>query len=199
MPFEDEVKTKAELSRKWEGRLMAADRVYQAWRNRFKCEVMYQYYEGFQHLIEQDQNNLPYVVNLIYANIEEKLPNMLFDSPSFVLRPHPYGDNDTDDSMKMTGVKEDALNFVCGRPEYGLNDKHELAVLDAFFGFGVLETDYSSKRQFNPSLNKSKNDPLDNLYCKQIPFDHFRVSALANWDLSQGKWYGYFNSYLTNR
>lgn len=188
----DVKETKQELTSRWEANIKSADRVYQAWAQRFKCSVLYQYYEGFQHLIEQDQNNLPYVVNLIYASIEEKLPNMLFDAPAFVMRPHPYGDDADDDSMKLTGVKEDALNFVCGRSEFGLNDNHELAVLDAFFGFGVLETDYSTERQFNPELTDGRNDPLDRVYCKQIPFDQFRASARANWKLTQGRWYGYF-------
>lgn len=186
------VETKAELAERWEKRISAAERVYSAWAQRFKVGVLYQYYEGFQHLIEQDQNNLPYVVNLVYSTIEQKLPNMLFDHPEFILRPRPYGDSANTDSMNKTQLKEDALNFICGREEYGLNDKHELAVLDSFFGFGVLETDYSKDKVSNPAYVGKRPNTLDSIYCKQIPFDRFRVSALANWDLSKGRWFGYF-------
>lgn len=189
----DERLTKSEVAAKWINRWESADRVYQAWAHRFKVPVLYQYYEGFQHLIEQDENNRAYVVNLIYSTIEQKLPNLLLDNPTFVLRPHPFGASyDYDKSIPLTQTKEDTLNYICQREEFGLNDKHELAILDAFFGYGVLEIDYSKERIYNPSLNSERNDPLENLYCKQIPFDTFRVSAGANWDLSTGKWWGYY-------
>lgn len=185
--------TRAEIADKWCGRWTSADRVYDAWAHRFKVPVLYQYYEGFQHLIEQDENNRAYVVNLIYSTIDQKLPNLLFDLPSFTLRPHPYGmEFDYDASYQNTQVKEDTLNYVTQREEFGFNDKHELAVLDSFFGFGVLETDYSKEPIYNPNINEDANDPLESLYCKQIPFDTFRVSAGANWDLSTGKWWGYY-------
>ena len=186
-------KTKAELAEHWINRWTAADRTYTAWAHRFKAAVLYQYYEGYQHLVEQDENSRPYVVNMIYSIIEQKLPNLLFANPVFTLRPHPYGVTyDFDSASKLTQTKEDALNYITGREEFGFGDKHELAILDAFFGFGVIETDYSKQRVYNPCLNASNNDPLENLYCKQIPFDTFRVAANANWDLSVGKWWGYY-------
>jgi hypothetical protein len=185
--------TKAEIATKWINRWEAADRLYQSWAHRFKIPVLYQYYEGFQHLIEQDANNRPYVVNLIYSTIEQKLPNLLFDNPVFELRPHPYGDTfDYDKSYSSTQLKADALNYVIGREDFGFSDKHEIAILDAFFGFGVIETDYSKEPVYNANINENKTTPLDDLYCKQIPFDTFRVSSAANWDLSTGKWWGYY-------
>ncbi len=185
--------TAAEKADKWINRWNAAGRVYDAWAHRFKVPVLYSYYEGFQHLIEQDENNRAYVINLIYSTIEEKLPNLIFDDPVFTLRPHPYGSEfDLDQAIPLTQTKEDALNYICRRKSFGLADKHELAVLDAFFGYGVIETRYSKDKIYNPNISDSKDDPLDNLYCKQIPFDTFRVSASANWDLSVGKWWGYY-------
>lgn len=185
--------TKSEFAQRWIDRWTSADRVYCAWAQRFKVPVLYQYYEGFQHLIENDENNRAYVVNLIYSIIEGKLPNLLFDNPSFTIRPHPYGTEfDENTAMQAAQLKEDVLNYVTQREEFGFGDKHELTILDAFFGFGVLETDYSKERLYNPNLNSENNDPLENLYVKQIPFDTFRVAAGANWDLSTGKWWGYY-------
>jgi hypothetical protein len=185
--------TRSEIAERWINRWTAAERVYEGWAHRFKVPVLYQYYEGFQHLIEQDENNRAYVVNLIYSTIEQKLPNLLFDEPSFTLRPHPYGTTyNFDQAVNLTQTKEDALNYITQREEFGFGDKHELAILDAFFGFGVIETRYSKERIYNPNLNSENNNPLEDLYCKQIPFDTFRVSANANWDLSVGKWWGYY-------
>lgn len=186
--------SKGEVAEKWEHRIESAKRVKKAWMDRFRVPVLYQYYEGFQHLLEMDENNRPYVVNLIYSTIEQKLPNLIFDNPTFKLAPRPVGYTyDMDQAIPRTQLKEDALNFVCSREEFGLNDKHELAVLDAFFGFGVLLTDYDEDRCENPYLTKGDKDPLNHLYCRHIPFDQFYVSANANWDLSKGRWYGFWD------
>jgi hypothetical protein len=192
--YKDKQESARGLIRKWRSRVDAANRTYDQWRDRFKVDKLYLYYEGFQWLYETDDTNRPYVINLIFAAIETKLPNLIFNDPVFSLSPRPTGtEYNFDDAVKTTQIREDALNFVCSRGEFGLTDKHELAIMDAFFGFGVLETDYSTDRVCNPQLNsKNKKGSLDSLYCKQIPFDTFRVSANANWDLSTGKWYGYY-------
>lgn len=182
------------LALKWRGRIDAADRVYNNWATRFKTSQLYSYYEGFQWMYETDDQNRPYVINLIFAAIETKIPNLIFNDPEFTLTPRPTGTQfDLNSAMESTQTREDALNFVCSRSEFGLTEKHELAILDAFFGFGVMEVDYNENRLFNPQLNsKPKKGSLDSLYCKYIPFDTFRVSANANWDLSTGKWFGYY-------
>lgn len=186
--------TRLELSKRWENRIDSADRVYKAWYDRFKLDALYSYYEGFQWLYEVDESNRPYVVNLVYSIIETKLPNLIVDNPEFSLSPRPTGTTfDMNKAMEDSQLREDALNFICSQKKFGITDKHELAILDAFFGFGVLETDYSSDRAINPYLNSKGSNKIDDLlYCKHIPFDNFRVSGAANWDLSSGKWYGYF-------
>lgn len=193
--YENKLTTKLELAKRWAGRIAAADKVYKGWADRFRVEMLYQYYEGFQWFYQTDENNRPYVINMVYSTIENKLPNLLFDNPQFNLRARPVGTEfDEDTANKTTQTKEDSLNYVCSRPEIGLSDKHELAALDAMFGFGVMESDYSEELHMNPYVpaNGGKKDPLDYVYCKQIPFDMFRASASANWDNSVGKWYGYY-------
>lgn len=177
----------------WEKRINSANASYKKWADRFKVEMLYQYYEGFQWFFEVDENNRPYVINMIYSTIETKLPNIIFDNPQFSLRARPVGIKfDEDSANSQAQVKEDILNYICARSEFGLSDKHELAVLDAFIGFGVIETGQSRERHLNPYITEGKVDPLDQVYTKRIPFDQFRVSALANWDLSEGRWKGYF-------
>jgi hypothetical protein len=190
--YQAKLQTKAELASKWANRIQSADRVYKAWADRFMVSKLYQYYEGFQ-FEDMGIDPRPYVVNMIYSNIETKLPALIFSNPQFVLRPRPQGlEYDMERASHDCQIREDAINYICGIPEFGLNDKHELAILDAFFGFGVLEVDHSKDSSINPMLGKKDNDPLDRIYCKHIPFDQFRVSSLANWDLSMGKWCGYY-------
>lgn len=185
--------TKVTFINEWLAKIGAAKRVKQGWSNRFKIDMLYQYYEGFQTFIDNGEIVQPYVINLIYSTIEQKLPSMLFDNPNFTLRPRPYGtEMNLDEAIPLVQTKEDALNFISSRAEFGLSDKHELAVLDAFFGFGVIETGYSDERVANPNVSATDKNPLNNLYCKQIPFDTFYVAANANWDLSTGKWWGYW-------
>jgi hypothetical protein len=192
--YDKQLKTRTELARMWAARITSADRTYKTWADRFRIEMLYQYYEGFQWFFETDENNRPYVINMVQSTIESKLPSLIFQEPQFSLRPRPVGlSYDADSASQRSQVKEDALNYVCSRQEFGIADKHELAVLDAFFGFGVIEVDTSDELAMNPYIPlKGKVDPLDTLYSKQIPFDTFRASATSNWDNSTGKWYGYF-------
>lgn len=191
--YKDKQKSKGELAHKWKSNIEAGWRVKRAWMNRFSIEKLYQFYEGYQWQPDTTDQDRPFVVNMIFASIETKLPGLLFQNPTFALRPKPISDNwDFDAEVKTCQDREDGLNFVCSRAEFGLVDKHELCVLDAFFGFGVIEVDHSKDRLGNPYINKGDKNPLNNLYCKQIPFDHFLVSANANWDLSEGKWWGYY-------
>jgi hypothetical protein len=188
--LKDKTQSRAELAQKWETRIQAADRAYTSWAERFQVSKLYQYYEGFQ-----SDDISAYVVNMIYATIETKLPNLIFNNPQFALRPRPDAGDitfDMENAAKQAQIREDVLNFICAREEFGLTDKHELAILDAFFGFGVIESGYSEEMLDNPYLSQNEKDPLNNLYTKQIPFDTFRVSADANWDLSMGKWWGYY-------
>lgn len=185
--------TKEEIIQHWIKEVDAAKKVKKAWSQRFKVNTTYQYYEGFQTFVEADENNRPYIVNMVYSTIEQKLPNFLFANPEFQLRPRPFGDQwDFDKASRDAGIQQDTLNYVVADPDFGINDKHELAILDAFFGFGVIETDYSNDPAWNPEANAKDREALSNIYCKQIPFDTFFVSALADWNLSKGRWWGYY-------
>src|SRR5712671_577539 len=107
--------------------------------------MLYQYYEGFQWL-SAEEDNRPYVINMIFSTIETKLPNLLFDNPTFSVRSRPKGVTYNEDAAeKLSQAKEDALNYVCNRREFGLGDKHELASLDSFFGFGIMEVGTSKE------------------------------------------------------
>lgn len=196
--YKDKERSRAELAEHWSREINAANVVYQKWADRFKVNVLYQYYEGFQW-DTSGTDTIPYVVNLIYSTIETKLPNLIFQNPQYALKPRPSGvEYDFETASKSVQTKEDILNYVVRRKEFGLSDIHELAALDAFFGFGVIHIGYSNDPSENPSV--SLGDPknaLNNLFCKQIPFDTFRVAATANWNLSKGKWWGYYE-YVPN-
>lgn len=192
--YDNDLKSKAELAHMWTERIQCADRSYKAWADRFKVEMLYKYYEGFQWFFETDENNRPYVMNMVYSTIENKLPALTFTNPQFTVRARPVGlAFNEDEANQKSQAKEDALNFVAAREDFGLSDKHELALLDAFFGFGVIETGYSDDVCINPYIpTKTKPSVFDCIYSKQIPYDTFRVSDVANWDLSVGKWCGYY-------
>lgn len=182
-----------EIAQQWKGRIEAANRVYKCWADRFKVDTLYQYYEGYQWEDAAD-DIMPYIVNLIYSNIESKLPNMLFQNPEFNMKARPYGEEyNPDEANQIVVTKNDIVNYVARRKEFNLAEKHELCALDAFFGFAVMHIDYDNTLLSNPYLpSQAQGNPLNALYAKHVPFDRFRVSARANWDLSEGKWYGFY-------
>jgi hypothetical protein len=111
--------TKTEVALAWDRRIQSANAVYQRWANRFQVNNLYQYYEGFQWLGDIDITNRPYVVNLIYATIASKLPNLTFENPKFDIKPRPSGiEFNFQDSAERAQTREDVLNYICRRKEF---------------------------------------------------------------------------------
>ena len=197
----------------WTNKFDRANRYFEEWSSLFKCERLYEYYEGFQW---KGQNSVafgsrPYVINLIYATIENKLANMLLNYPEFDVTAKPqFEDWDQDSAYGLAEIKGDALNTIISNEDVHFVDNIKLAALDAFFYFAVMEIGYSADWQ-NPSKipplsDEEKEQVVDpknksvafevpvneRAYFKWIPARRFRVSIADNFFLSHCAWCGYY-------
>ena len=197
----------------WINKTQIADKYFEEWAGTFKCERLYEYYEGFQW---KGQNSLsfgarPYVINLIYATIENKLANMLLNYPEFDVTAKPqFADWDQDSAYGLAEIKGDALNTIVSNEDVHFVENIKLAALDAFFYFGIMEVGYSADWQ-NPSKiaplsdeekeqvidNKNKNEEFEvpineRAYFKWVPARRFRVSIADSFFLNHCAWCGYY-------
>lgn len=205
-----------ELASKWLAKTRVANKHYNSWANRFKCDTLEDYYYGFQWKdSSQAVNYERYVINYIFSTIEIKLPSLLFQNPVFHIKPRPRkSDFDLETAVFQSQMKEDALNTIFSDPDNGFNEELELFIKDSFFYFGIMEVGYSSDWLLNPNAGKpvlrSDNeyyyDEEDNLikepqelpqneriYIRRIKPWRFRVGGLDGSRFQKCNWIGYFD------
>ena len=79
------------------------------------------------------------------------MPSLLFDEPVFRVKPRPSKiDFDPDVAQEKAQLQEDAVNHLAQKGITNFGDEVELAILDAFFRFGILETGFTADYIQNP-------------------------------------------------
>lgn len=210
-----------ELAATWLSKIYKANKRYDDWSRRFKCDDLEEYYYGFQWKdASQSVNYERYVINLIFSTIEVKLPSLLFKEPVFHIKPKPAKmDFDIESAVATASLKESAVNTIFSDADTEISDELELFVKDAFFRFGVIEVGYSANWILNPNAGKpvlrSDNQPFrdekDNLLAepKEIPESErvfvrrikpwrFRVGGLDGNSFRKCSWVGYYDYVRTN-
>jgi len=205
-----------ELAHKWNHRVQLADEYFQTWKRKFKCETLVDYYEGFQWKnIAPDFE--PYVLNLVYSTIKIKRPTLLFKRPQFRIEPTPSrADFNPETAWQVCNLQADTLNSVVSRGYVEFAQNVEMAVLDSWFYFGVIEVGYSTNYIENPSAPRPalKEDYADTperagktvgtqpvlpaserIFVKRIPAANFRVGGENHWSLEKCAWCGYWEYY----
>jgi len=208
------------ISSPWQTRIQQANKYYKAWEERFRCETLESYYEGFQWYLANgiplDAMNVrrPYTLNLIYTTMKRKVANITYTYPEFILTPRPgQMDWNQDMAVQSAQIKQDTLNTVASDPRLELVEDIRLAAIDSFFRFGVVEVGYSTGWE-NPNKPKmelaSHEDPQRYLnkdrvisdnpasgtasaYTKWISARRFRVSMADDVKLRNCDWCGYYS------
>lgn len=202
-------------AQKWSNRIRFADTFYKQWENRFDCDRLEDYYEGYHWKDQDNKSYKPYTINLIYSTIEVKAPSLLFSRPIFNVTPKPWkADFDEATAYDKALLKQDTINSFVQDKRLKYADEAEAGILDAWFRFGMTEVGYSADWMDNPNAGKpilkSDNEPYvdeesgevikepsklpkdERIYVKNIPAATFRVGGINTHDLSQCNWFGYY-------
>jgi hypothetical protein len=197
---------------KWLERIRNAEKPRDEWSKKFKCERLNEYYEGNQWATISDYE--PYFINLFFSTIGIKKPALLFKRPRFKVNSKPQVENfDFELSTKLNQFRQDTLNTLIAQNNIKFAENAEMAILDAFFYFGIVEVGYSADWTMNPAAEHpelaedykenviigqgetiGEVPPLpenERIYIKRIPADKFVVNKGANWDIGQCNWCGY--------
>ena len=194
----------------WVLRISNAERYYKDWESKYKCELLYRYYEGFQW---SALSYRPYTMNVIYASIKSKIANFLYQSPEFQITPRASKmDWNQDFAVRSAQIKQGVLNALIQNPSIDITEDIKLAALDSFFRFGVIEVGYSATWDnpnkkvpyttshdgplVDPDKNKVLEDQevpvLEQVYFKHIFAKRFRVSTSDSPKLKNCNWCGYY-------
>jgi hypothetical protein len=201
----------------WLTKITNANKYCKQWTERFKCNKIEEYIEGYQwRNIVDIPYYRPYVVNLIYAELKKKLANILYQNIEYNLTPRPgnYGNN-PEFAMQSAGTKQDFLNEIIAREnrENGFNESIKLCAQDSFTRFGIMEIGYAAdwrnpaktppvtKSHFDDKTILEKDKVVEELdlpeneriYFKRIKPSRFRVSVSDDTRLSNCSWCGYYS------
>jgi len=203
-----------ESGSKWISRINKATEYYDDWSNKFNCNLMEEYFYGFQH---SGTERRKYVINLIFSTIEIKKPTLLFQNLVFRIKPKPKSvDFNYETAIRRCQLREDTLNTIVSDPENDFETEFEMFLTDAFFRFGIMEVDYSANWIENPKAGqpilKSDSEPYadpddsgntikqpeelpenERVYFKRIPAWRFRVGGVDGHSFKRCSWVGYYD------
>jgi hypothetical protein len=210
-----DISAQTEFEKRWQQRIEAANRYYNTWEKRFKCEKLEKYYEGFHWgNIPEDYN--PYTINEFYGIIKVKIAHYLFGRPHFEITPTPgNADWNFDIASGSSQLKQDVLNSIIKNPNAKFKEEIKLAFLDSIFRFGIMEVGYGADwirnpRAGKPLLASSRQEVIDyrknkvlrepdelpaneQIYFKRIHAKRFRIGGVDAEYLERCNWVGYFD------
>ncbi len=199
----------------WGDRIPAANRQYEEWESRFKCNILEKYYEGEQWRSQENMGYNPYVINKFFETIQIKIAQFIPTFPRFEVSSVVTDETDLETAGRDAHLKEDVLNTAIQDPNNNFAEEAEQTYKDHFFRFGILEVGYSADWFLNPNapkplLGKDTDSNLsvkkrqrvveqptelprnERVFFKHIPAKTFRVGGLDHKYLSRCGWCGYF-------
>lgn len=199
----------------WHDRFVAAERYYKEWETRFLCNILDQYYEGFQWKSQDQMWIKPYVINKVYETIQIKIAQFIPTFPQFMVSSRVGNEDDLAKAASSAQLKEDLLNTVVQDPCVNFSGEFEQAYKDSFFRFGIIEVGYAADWIWNPNaqkpllgkdtetgLNEKKRQRFidtpeelpknERIYVKHVPAKTFRIGGLDSKYLERCGWCGYF-------
>ncbi len=197
----------------WQKRVVSANKVYEAWADKYKCNLLEDYWLGLQWNGDQEeQGKERYVINKVFPSIETRIPSLLFYYPQAIVRPKPARSDDMGSDLDARGkLLSDTLNTFIQDRKVGYKFESTLALRESFFRFGVIEIGYTADLVDNPLLNKPEltedekpfaglekipnpdNPQPESVYVRRVPARQWRVSTGARNTLGRNDWCGYYS------
>lgn len=136
----------------WLQKIAKAKEVKKKWREDFRIALCYEYWEGRQRPANVPEHEW-ITINMIYSNLMAELPSLYSTDPYFYVKvkksytPNPMAIA----QMELKSqVRQSMLNYLKG--ELNLKAKGRLAIMDAFFQFGVVKVHYTADMVENPDF-----------------------------------------------
>ena len=199
--------------------IASANKVFDAWKDKFHLDRLENYYEGFQWSgVKEDDAATKYCINLVFAEIETTMPSLLFFKPKISMTVRPGREQALGTtSQAQAKLCEQTVQTFIDDPDVGFAVESGLGLRDTFFRFGVAEVGYTADWIDNPNAGKpvlkdGEDEPVlgtdrqpilqsskilkpgtkESLYVKWIPARNFRVSLSERNRLETNDWVGYF-------
>ena len=144
-------KSDADAQKNWEDRITRAKAVRKNWKDKFRVDLGYEFYEGAQNPGVPDDEWI--TINKIYSHVKSQLPALYSADPYFYVKlkrsfsPDPLMIAMYEQRAK---VRQAYLNYL--KDELKLKQEVRLCIQDAFFRYGVMKVHYSVEEKENPDF-----------------------------------------------
>src|SRR5260221_1437910 len=101
----------------WSDRLKVANRYYEQWEARFKCDILDKYYEGLQWKSQLELSYDPYTINKVYETIQIKIAEYIPTFPKYLVMSRAGNEDDMEAASSSAHLKQDLLNTLVEEPE----------------------------------------------------------------------------------
>lgn len=145
---------KGDAVSKWLDKINRAKKVKENWRERFRVDLAYEYYEGNQRPPDVPLSEW-ITVNKLYADMQSELPSLYAQDPEFYVKlKRSYSVNPMDVALydERSAIRQAMLNYL--KDELGLKSKARLSIFDAFFQYGVCKTTHAMSMVDNPDAGQ---------------------------------------------
>ena len=208
---------KDDASQIWGERITQGIEYKKVWDRKYQTDLLEEFYYGHQaeyhNQLANDAHHLPYISNRFFVAIDVKMPSLLFQNPSFEIAARPTrSQNFQEDSAERAQLNQDTLNHFFKANVHTWGAELDLAILDSFFRFGVVEVGFTSDWIDNPDAGKpvvesdveidGEDDKIvknpsripveERMFLKRIPANRFIVSTLDSQRLDRCAWFAYW-------
>jgi hypothetical protein len=138
----------------WLDKIERAKAVKEAWREKFRVNLAYEYWEGNQrpaHIPVKDW----ITINKIFATLQSELPNLYAQDPEYYVRlKRSFNPNPMEIALyeQKAKIRQAMLNYL--RDETELMEHGRLSVFDAHIQFGVCKVGHEADWQENPDAGQ---------------------------------------------
>jgi len=148
-------KKQQDTQAEWENKIYRAKKVRQNWKDQFRVDLAYEYFEGRQK--DPSYSNTDWItINSIYSHVKSQLPALYSADPYFYVKlKRSFHPNPMEIALweKRGMIRSAYLNYLKG--ELKLKEKSRICIQDAFFKYGVAKVHYTTESTENPDFGKS--------------------------------------------
>lgn len=188
----------------WSADLEAAKKKKEDWEKEYDCAILEAFVLGAQR---GDQHDEAYIVNLCKPTMLARLASIVFPYPKTTVSSRPSKEDDPMTEVEdRSNVLEDTADFLCRDEKAGYKMASKLALIDAHYRFGIIESGYDMDMISNPNAGKTIVRDSDGKavvepdeiprspapYFRWIPSETFFVPATSDNTLERCEWSGYY-------
>ena len=152
------LKCEEDICRLWFKRIATAKEAKKKWEEDYEVDRAHDYVRGFQRPAGEEkdaQGERKYQINKILAALKTRIPSLFYYHPHVRVKPaRGRADSVGSTISDRAELLQDTINTIVRQPKTRFKPETMLALKEAHWAFGVVETGYEAEWGENPYIQK---------------------------------------------